>query len=324
MSPGWGWTPPGGAGTPGASANPANGLQPIVDAIAAAGSAGVIELPAGTYYADPASPSTPLTIPSAAFGMSIVGTSAQVVFIGSPILIETGRVRLAEVHIDPPAGAAYGVKVYNGGSPFISRCTFDRIIIGDLQQVRANGPTKGLHLDGAGIIQASNCTFAFCSGDGLYVDSTGTEPNTALQFDMCSFVGNGGYGIRLLGSCSIAEFRGGNSEQNTSGELKAESMNNLILNGFDFESTSLAITHQCEINSCRPVTIRGCNFVKASPGSVSGYPIIMSSCQLVTIEDNAIAAFPSQGIIRMDVNCGLVRIANNWADETSWLEDYST
>lgn len=329
----WGTPSP---ATPPATLDPADGLQPLVDAIAASASGGAISLENGTYYADPANPATPLTIPAAAYDMLISGTSAQGVVIGSPILVQAGKLRLADMHIDPPAGSAYGIKIYNGGSPFLSRCVFDRIIVGDRTQFYTNGPTNGLQIDGAGIMQCNNCTFAFCAGNGLLVDSTGVEPNTTLQFDMCSFVGNGQHGIKLSGSCSIAEFRGGNSEQNgragTVGvpsdwcELYAENMNNLIFTGFDFESTNSGGTilkNAVNIQSCRPVRFDGCNFLTPS-ANVSDRAILLQSTGGPSFTGNFFSGHSAIGIVRFDPSCsGVVFDKDNILPSDCWIEDYS-
>ena len=323
MSPGWGWTPPGGAGTPPVSLNPSDGLQDIVNAIAAAGVGGVITLGVGTYYAVPSSPSTVLTIPAAAYNLSIVGQSAQGSLVGSPILCQAGKLRLADMHIDPSPGAAYGVKIYNGGTPFLARHTFDRIIIGDRAQVKADGPTNGLVLDGAGVFQASNCTFAFCAGNGLLADSTGTEPNTTLQFDMCSFVGNGGYGADLAASLGIAEFRGGNMEGNFTGELRATSVTNLVCTAVDFE-TSVAMTNPVDLSLCNPAAFRSCNF--HSTGSAATRALIASGCQGVIIEDCRFSGWGAVGIVRIVEDCTNSRVFGNVIDATlgaGWIEDYS-
>lgn len=327
----WGTTP---ATPPVAALDPVNGLQPMVDAIAAAGSGGVIELPNGTFYANPASPSTPLTIPTTAYDIAIVGIGAYGTIIRSPILCNAGRVRLAEFHCDPGT-AAYGIRIYNGGA-FVARCKLDRLIVGNRDpQDYLLGPTNGLELDGAGVLQAVGCTFAFCSGSGAKIDSTGTvppndQPNTTLQFDMCSFVGNGLHGAHILGSCSICEFRGGNAEQNGRGgsaaasEIRAESMNNLVIKEFDFETNNV-IDNQLFITNCSPVHISGCNFTTGA-GKATRTVVAFSSSG-VTMGKSRISGFGAVGVVRADENCQKVNIQPDVIIDTTvgngWIEDYS-
>ena len=327
----WGTTP---ATPPTATLDPANGLQPIVDALAAAGSGGIIELPAGTFYADPGNPATPLTIPAGAYDMLLKGIGAANTIIGSPILSST-RVRLSDFHCDPPAGSAYGVKIYNGGA-FVASCRLDGIIIGDRAQFYFNGPTNGLVLDGVGVFQASNCTFAFCAGSGILCDATGTvppndQPNTTLQFDMCSFVGNGIHGIKLMGSCTIAEFRGGNSEQNGRGgdanscELYAEQMNNLRVSNFDFETNNV-INNQMLVTGCNPVLVDNCNFVTGSGKATRAF--IAFSTSGLRMLANRTVGYGAVGAIRVSddcINCHVdpSNILTVTAGAYPWIEDYS-
>lgn len=327
----WGSTPP---VTPPAALDPADGLQPLVDAIAAAGGGTELYLDEpGTYYADPGNPATPLTIPAAAYDMTLRGVSASAVKIGSPILIQTGRVRLSDLNIDP-GQTAYGVKVYNGGSPFIARCVFERLNIGATTQNYLLGPDYGLQLDGAGVLLATGCTFAFNKLDGLLADSTGVEPNTTLKFDMCSFVQNGRHGIHLEGSCSIAEFNGGNSEGNgrnldpNACELLAVNMNNVICHGMDFESThshGQTLNNQVSIQSCRPVEFRGCSWTMTNVGATRA--ILVQSSDGVHIAGNFIAGYGAVGAIRLDQSCGNCIVHGNTLAGTGgaypWVEDYS-
>lgn len=318
----WGTTP---ATPPSATLDPANGLQPIVNAIAAAASGGVIDLGDGTYYADPANPATPLTIPAGAYNLRVRGKTAQGTIVGSPILCQAGKLGLSDMHIDPPAGSAYGLKIYNGGSPFLARHMLERIIVGDRAQVAANGPTNGLHIDGAGIIQATECTFAFCAQNGLLADSTGAEPNTTLQFDMCSFVGNPQYGIKLLGSCGLAEFRGGNSEQNGSagaayGELYCDSMNNAHFTCFDFE-TNQVIDNACTVTTCNPVVFDDCSWT-TGVGKATRALIAQSSAG-VSVRNPRMAGWTNVGVIRFDENCTGCAIHLPLPSSGCWVEDYS-
>lgn len=305
---------------------PGQGLQAVVDA-APGGSQ--IWLGAGTYYAVIGSPTTPLTIPSTKYGMTIKGQSDVTTFIGSPILIQSGKIRLMDLAVDPGT-TAYGIKIYNGGTPFISRCSFERIVVGATSQVYTAGPTNGLVLDGAGVLRATHSTFAFCAGNGVLIDSTGVEPNTTLQFDMCSFVGNGIHGVELLGSCSIAEFRGGNAEQNgragavTSREIKATSMNSLILHGFDFESNNV-IDYQLEVTTCNPVEISSCNFVTGL--AKAAHAAIFQSCAGVSFFNNRFAGWGAVYIVHIDAGCSTNNAYGNAIDTTlgtGWIRILGT
>ena len=256
-----GWAPP--ASSPVAlppsviSVREGTALQPIVDAMPSTG--GIIQLGPGNFYGVLGSASTPVTINTG--NIIIVGVSADGSVIRCPILVQASRFGLESLAVRP-AAQAYGIKIFKAGS-FLARCWMRHVIIGATSLGSGDGPVLGLVLDGAGVFLAEELTIGFCTGTGLLVDSTDVEPNTTLKFDMCSFVGNGGYGIDILASCTIAEFNGGNSEQNVSGELRAANMNSILLNGMDFESNQ-SFSQQVEINSCNPVTIMNCNFLKIS------------------------------------------------------------
>jgi hypothetical protein len=178
---------------------------------------------------------------------------------------------------------------------------------------------------------------SFNTGSGLLVDSTVSVPNTTLRFTMCTFNGNGGYGIKLLGSCSIAEFLNGNAEGNTLGELSAASMNNLRIIGFDFESTGIeqVILYQVDINNCNPVTIMDCNFLTGvqdvddpSPGAtrVTSHAISINASGGVVIQGNRFAGFTSRPLIRVGNSTVTARVSENVFEQSlgySWVEDYS-
>lgn len=313
-----------------------------------------LELGPGTYYGagGPGAPLTPLTIPSTSFCTNIVGDAEFATTIASPILCQVSRIAFSRMHINP-IGGDYGLKVYNGGSPFLSRVSLRDIVIGAVDKnaaIAGNGPRDGVILDGAGVFLAEKAVIAFNRRHGLVADSTGFEPNTTLKFDMCSFVQNGfgpnetevgsgsgaqtgGYGINLQGPCSIAEFNGGNSEGNHFRELNAASMNSLRLRDFDFE-TSEVMADQVICGACNPIIVDNCNFITAQKvGGDPGFPgpkatraMNFASCQGVNIKPNRYSGWTSVGIIRLDENC-----YNCWVDPMQlsfegggcWVEDYS-
>ena len=284
--------------------DPADGLQPIVDAIT---HGQVYELGAGVFYADPGDPTVPLVIGDSAYGLVLRGQAQDDTFIGSPILIQTGRIGLERLWVRAD-GCDYGVKM-EGQPTFRSRCHFDNIAIGASSKAAAQaglGPRDGLIMDGFGVFLAHKTTVAFNRRHGLVVDSTpggSNQPNTTLKFDMCSFVQNGfgpaeteGIGIKLLGSCSIAEFNGGNSEGNKYGEAYCESMNNPRFRDFDFE-TSEPMTNAVWFLQCNPGIIDGCNFLTVPGGATRA--ISVEQCEGFTITGNRFAGWGHVGVVRI-------------------------
>ena len=292
-------------------------LQDVIDTFS--GGAHVIQLGRGDYYGDSGSPSTPITIPNTAGNVQIKGLGVDDTTILSPILCETGRFGLVDVAVKPD-GTAYGVKIFKSGS-FTSRCYFERAWIGASSSGAGDGPVLGLVLDGAGVLLASNLTIAFCTSHGLLVDSTAAEPNTTLKFDMCSFVQNEGYGIRLLNACSIAEFNGGNSEGNVSGEAYAESVNNVRFRDFDFESFTETFDQQVHLVSCNPVLFDNCSF--SATGANVTRAVLGQSVGGCHMFSNRFAGWTDVGIIRMDSASSLCHIHDNIISDGCWVEDYS-
>jgi hypothetical protein len=309
-------------GTPAAPApsnelDPADGLQPMVDALSSVG--GVIELPdAGTYYADPGSPTTPLTIDDPG-SIIIRGRGQNATKIGSPILCRTDRLGLEHLTVRP-AGQAYGVKFALAGQ-FLARSWMKDVFIGASSAGAGDGPTDGLILDGNGVFLAHQLTCAFCTGHGLLVDSTSVEPNTTLKFDMCSFVGNGGYGAKLLASALIAEFNGGNMEQNTLGELYAESMNLLHLRAVDFETATAIFGQQVHLVTSNPVIIDGCHFITAAGKATRA--VLAQSCVGVEIKGSRFSGWSAAGVVRIDENSTKSHVHDNILLTNQWIEDYS-
>lgn len=325
--------------SPPASLDPADGLQPIVDAYVGGG--GVLELPRGTYYADPGSPSTPLTIGNNAYGLKILGEREDDTIIKSPVLIATGKIGLERLRVSPD-GTDYGVKIYNGGSPFLARNWMREVWIGAVDRASAMaglGPRDGLILDGAGVFLAEKSGCSFCRRHGLVADSTGFEPNTTLKFDMCSFVQNGhgpaetvGYGIYLLGSLLLAEFNGGNSEGNKYSELFADSMNCLRVRDFDFEPGSLmasGVTDSVTVNGCRPVMFDNCNF-EILPGAPASLvrALGIAGSNSITLKGNKFnnwgATATTRNPIRIGSTCTISEATGNLLSAACVLEDYSS
>lgn len=298
-----------------ASAVEGQSLQPIVDAMT---NGGLLYLTGGSFYADIASPSTPLTIPSTK-PIIIRGVHTEKTFIKSPILIEAFRCGLEDLTVRSAAGAAYGVKIFRSGA-FVARCWMNRVVIGATYEGAGDGPVRGIILDGAGVFLAHRVTSAFCTSDGMLVDSTSVEPNTTLKFDMCSFVGNGGYGADLAASCSIAEFNGGNMEGNALGELRANAMNNLRLIGVDFEPQDV-YTNAVEATNCNPVEIIGCSFGKISGATRA---IFLQGGSGHIVEGNRFNGWGTVGVVRISEGATNARVGVNViADGSGWIEDYS-
>lgn len=327
MSP-WGWDPgvtvvPLPPGT--VRVYPGTSLQPIVNAMT---SGGTIALASGTFYADTASPTTPLSIAAAQYGLQIVGQADDYSTIGSPVLITSGKIGLQRLRVNPTA-TDYGVKIFLAGS-FLARCWMREVIIGAVTKASAqagNGPKDGLILDGAGLFLAEKATFAFCRRHGLVVDSTDVEPNTTLKFDMCSFVQNGfgpsetvGYGIHVQGSAGIVEFNGGNSEGNKYGEALCQNMNSLRFRDFDFE-TSEVMENQISILSSRPAVVDNCNFVTGASKATRG--VIVQSSNQVFLVNNKFEGWTAVGVVRIDEASTECDSHQNNIPSGCWIEDYS-
>lgn len=294
-------------------------LQPIIDGLSAGSH--VLHLGSGTYYGDSSSPSTPITIASTKGNVQFKGLGPDYTLIKSPILSETARLGLIDLCVRPD-GTTYGVKIFKSGS-FLADCYMHRVFIGASSNGAGDGPVTGLVLDGAGLFLAEQVVVAFCESHGLVVDSTAAEPNTTLKFDMCSFVQNGtagsGYGIRILGSCSIAEFNGGNSEGNKSGEAYCESVNNIRFRDFDFESTE-TFDYVVHLITSNPVVIDNCNFF--SDGSQVG-AVLAQSCVGVHAFSNRFDGWSNAGIIRFDATSSKCHAHDNIMLNDCYTEDYS-
>lgn len=302
-------------------------LQPVIDSL---GTAATIILNKGTYYANSSSPSTPLTITNTHHALRIMGMGDDYSVIASPLLIETSKVILDNLWVKP-VGTAYGIKIFKSGS-FLSRFVFRKVRVGATYQNAGDGPVNGVVLDGCGLLVAEQLNSSFNTDNGLLVDSTAAEPNTTLRFISCTFNGNGtagtpdiGYGIKLLGSCSIAEFLNGNAESNVVGEFYADSMNNLRIIGFDFETGTTGIADQCSIQNCNPVEVRGCNFMNTfSGGATRG--LFIAGSHGVIVETNRFANWGAVGVARIAESCTHTHVAGNLIEQSNghgWIEDYS-
>jgi hypothetical protein len=301
--------------------DPANGLQPIIDDMA--GSGGVISLGEGTYYGDPGSPSTPITIPSTV-NVVLRGIGVGTTIIGSPTLIGSTWCGLEYLSVQPPGGA-YGVKVYDGGA-FRPRNWMKHVSIGATSSGAGDGPTDGLILDGAGLLLGDHVTVAFCTRHGLLADSTGAEPNTTLKFDACSFVGNGtggtGYGVKLLASMTDFEASGGSMEGNVSGEFYADSASLIHLQAVDFESGE-SKNNQVEIQNSNSISLVANNFVKNS-GTIPHAILIQASNGIEIDGSNRFEGFGAIGLVRLSASCTNAHIGvNHIYNGAGWMEDYS-
>lgn len=297
------------------------GLQEAVDALSADG--GTIVLGGGVYYADPTSPSTELNVTKP---VRFLGAGRSATDIASPVLVGSGGVGFEYLYVRP-SGAAYGVKIYDGVN-FLSRCWFKQVFIGGTDYNSNDGPTIGLHLDGAGVLHADQLTVAFCGSHGLLADSTGAEPNTTLICTGCTFNLNRGYGVRILTSMTLAEFRGGNMECNDSGEFIADGVTLIHLLGVDFERGTLAdhtvpaISNLVELqNNFAPVIDR-CNFV--SNNSKSTRAILASGCASGHLGTNRYEGYGAVGVVRIGETCtNWTRGAQRIHSGGGWIEDYS-
>lgn len=319
--------------------DPGKPVQAVLDAMPAGGE---LLLGPGTYYADPGSPSTPLVIDSGNYQLEINGQGEESSLFGCPIDVQSGKISFRRIGVRADT-FAYGIKVYNGGSPFISRCSFREVWIGASSKAAAVsglGPRDGLILDGAGVLLAEKTTIAFNRRHGLVADSTGVEPNTTLKFDMCSFVQNGygsgeteGWGINLKQSLTIAEFNGGNSEGNKFLELRAEGLNNLRLRDFDFETASdadrglsapelAAVLGQVSFVTCNPILVDNCNFLRGA-GSTTPRAVIGQSVVGCVGRNNRFPGYTNMGVVRMDESSSRCDWNNNVLLNGCWIEDYS-
>ncbi len=304
-------------------------LQPIFDDLT---EPTIVECGAGDFYGDSANPSTPLTMAANAYGSILSGQAQDATFIKSPILEQTGRIGLQRIWVTPD-GTDYGVKIYNGGSPFIARNWMKEVGIGAISKAFAQsglGPRDGLVMDGCGVFLAHQTTVAFNQRHGLLVDSTGVEPNTTLKFDMCSFVQNGfgplgagvGYGIRVLQSCNLVEFNGGNSEGNVTGEAYCENITNPRFRDFFFE-TSQTMDHQLHIQNCNPGIIDNCFFSNISGATRA---IFVAASGAIAIPQYRVSGYGAVGVIRLDEDCRLCHVGPGSINPdlgAGWIEDYS-
>jgi hypothetical protein len=305
------------------SVNPGDGLQAVHDSLPASG--GTIAIGDATYYANPLNPSTPLVITKP---IEIFGMGGSISGIGSPILNASSSVGFSKLFMRPP-GAAYAMRIYNGGT-FTPRCWFNHVFVGASFNGAGDGPVDGIQLDAAGVLLAEQLTVAFCTGQGLLVDSTGAEGNTTLKFDMCSFVQNALYGVKITTSCTVAEFNGGNMESNGSivlgvpvgGEFYAENCGVVAILGVDFERdpTDVAINNIVEFENVNSVRIIGNNFLKGS--AVHGF--LMAGCASGRYEENRFEGWGAAGVCRVaETSQNISQGVNHLVNVGSWIENYS-
>jgi hypothetical protein len=295
-------------------------LQPMVDNLGVNGVR--LKLGEGLFLAVDGSASTPLVVPG---GVTITGDGAASTTIGCPVLITGSQTGLESLWVRPPS-TAYGVRIYNGGSPFIARCFFDHVFVGASFKGAGDGPIDGIQLDGAGVIEADHLTVAACTGHGLLFDSTGLEPNTTFKGNVCSFVKNGGFGVRILQSCTLAEFSGGNMENNDAGELYAENVTGVRLLGVDYErgdplQPPATVTNVIEMQNCNQIEIIGCNMLKTGNATRSFF---LAGCNGGIVEGNRFTGWGANGVARISESSrNFRRGVNHIADGSGWFEDYS-
>jgi len=296
-------------------------LQDVVDAFG--GNGGRIELGGGggVYYARVSDPTIPLTLPG---GVEIVGAGRTTTILGSPVLVQGASSGLEDLFVRPD-GAAYGIRFYNGGA-FVSRGFLRRVLVGATTHGAGDGPINGIEMDGAGVFLGEHVTVGFCTGHGLLVDSTGAEPNTTLQFDCCSFVKNGLYGVKIMASCTLAEFRGGNMENNDSGEFYAESSSGIALMAVDFErgdtlDPPATVDRLVDITNCNNVAIERCNFLKIG-NATRAFSIAGGGG--MTVRGNRFDGWGTVGVCRIGETCTNVHVGvNHIQNGSGWIEDYS-
>jgi len=300
-------------------------LQTLIDGV---GSGATIFLNKGSFYGAGGSgtPSTALTITDSHYNLRIIGMGQDYSLIKSPILITTGRIGLRDLGVRP-SGTSYGVKIYDSGA-FVARCHMQRVWIGASSLGAGDGPTDGLVLDGAGLLHADQCLFAFNTGFGTLIDSTGAEPNTTLLFTMCSWVQNSKYGLKSLESLTNLDIIGGNIEGNSQtagyGEAYCEGGTNISFRGVDFEPGK-TMTNTLEFQNCNPVLIEGCNF--GVTAGTNTRAILIQGGLGHQIWNNRFSGWDNKGVIRISSN-----VTNAWVGPnvfldggggTGWVEDQS-
>jgi hypothetical protein len=301
---------------PTASLDPANGLQPIVNAFGVNG--GTLKLPKGTFYADPANPLTPLSMPND--GVEIVGLMQQTI-IGSPVLWSAGDLRLKDLTVRP-IGGAYGVKLYkphSGATQYgVPRCNLENVWIGAVDagsRDAGQGPANGLWLDGAILLIVDRCTFAFNSLSGVFMDTTDTPGTNENRFRGCTMNLNSRFGVEVVGSAvEGVRIHGGNMEDNSLGAVLATSCNQIDLEEIDFELNLSDIPGQINdiiaINSSGPSSIIRCNFNVTGGAALRAWTMATSTKGIVRGNShNGFPTFTPVGIF--DPNCSGCRSSEN-------------
>jgi hypothetical protein len=297
-------------------------IQEYIDTLSSAG--GRVLLPNGSY---------PGFVLPAAGNVSVIGESKAGTIINGSILMQGSANKLQTFTIRGN-GQPYGLRVYNGGNPFISRNFLQDLFIGGSYATSGDGPVDGIQLDGAGVFLAQEVTCAFCTGNGLLVDSTGLQPNTTLKFDVCTFNLNQLYGVKLLQSLDLCEFNGGNMEDNGAGEAYCESAAGLFFRGVDFERGGASpfdptpgvdppsIAHVLEMENCNSIAIEGCHFTKTAAATRAFY---LAGCNAAVVGENRFQGWGANGVFRIAENSANIHIrpTNHIFDGGGWIEDYS-
>lgn len=221
-------------------------------------------------------------------------------------------------------GAAYGIKLFRPttlpGSSGVPRCKLENLFVGATSEGAGNGPVVGLWMDGAILTSINDCTFAFCTGSGIYSDTSdpaGAWSTNVNIFRNCTMNGNGRYGYEGVVGAGAAsqqgnQFFGGNMESNTLGAVLASGQTNLTFRGVDFENGK-TVSDLLTIGTCLPVTVEDCNFVTL-PATAQRVGIF-SSCQGVRFVGNRFSGFTDERTVIFDENSsGVVCHGNVWAD----------
>jgi len=277
---------------------PGAGLQAAINTIPAGG---ILMLQSGTYTGD-------ITI--SAPNVTIIGAgSQQTILTGSVSVTCTGNVVMRDLNVRA-SGKAYGVKLFRSGGG-VTRCELTDLWIGASALNAGDGPVVGLWLDGAILNRFEHVTFGFNTGAGLYVnttDLTGAFTTNENTFEDCTFSGNGTYGVQMemgvdgAAGMMLNSFHGGNMENNTTGAFIADNCTGIVIDGVDFEVTTVANPNIISLTSCQPVEIKNCNFHVGGSGSATRF-FAMFSCACGRVTGNRTDGFSAGDIGTFNENC---------------------
>jgi len=239
---------------------PADGLDP----------GGTLALPRGHFYGD-----LVVRYP----WTQIWGQGSGTILHGS-ILDPFGYCTFGNFRVQAE-GKPYGIRlsatVNQLATSGVPRCTLSGMFIGGSAPLAHDGPFNGLELDGAIVTTCERSIFAFCSGSGVFVDTTQTGPPTlpdgspnpagtwstnVNRFFQCTCNGNDRYGVEVIAgspaSVMQVSFLGGNIESNYMGAVEIQTMNFVSFVHVDFEN-NVPVTQLVHIQG-NPVELLNCNF----------------------------------------------------------------